>query len=106
MCSGVAASGLWSTSSVMEGYGFSCSEARGILRDQGLNLCLLNWQADSLSLSHLGSPNISTHVHIPDDFFLKIIKKNQFILFLAVLGLIALCGVSLVVTSRGYSFLW
>ena len=56
MCSGVAASGLWSTSSVMEGYGFSCSEARGILRDQGLNLCLLNWQVDSLPLNHQRSP--------------------------------------------------
>ena len=56
-----------------------------IFPTQGLNLCLLNWQADSLSLSHLGNPNISTHVHIPDDFFFKIIFKNQFILFLAML---------------------
>ena len=28
----------------------------GDLPDQGLNLCLLNWQAGSLPLSHLGSP--------------------------------------------------
>ena len=27
--------------------GLSCSEARGILPDQGMNLCLLHWQADS-----------------------------------------------------------
>ena len=30
----------------------SCSVACGIFPDQGLNLCLLNWQADSLPLSH------------------------------------------------------
>ena len=70
-----------------------------IFPTQGLNLCLLNWQADSLSLSHLGNPNISTHVHIPDDFFFKIIFKNQFILFLAMLvslhcvGFLWLCWV-------------
>ena len=28
----------------------------GILLDQKLNPCLLHWQEDSLSLSHLGSP--------------------------------------------------
>jgi len=28
----------------------------GDLPDQGLNLCLLHWQADSLPLSHQGSP--------------------------------------------------
>ena len=36
--------------------GLSCSEACGIFPDQGLNLCLLHWQVDSLPLSHLGSP--------------------------------------------------
>ena len=30
--------------------------ACGIFLDQGLNLCLLYWQADSLPLSHQGSP--------------------------------------------------
>ena len=29
---------------------------QGIFLDQGLNLCLLRWQVDSLSLSHQGSP--------------------------------------------------
>ena len=33
----------------------SCSTACGIFPDQGLNLCLLHWQADSLPLSHQGS---------------------------------------------------
>ena len=28
----------------------------GILPDQGLNLCFLHWQADSLPLEHQGSP--------------------------------------------------
>ena len=34
----------------------SCSEAGGIFPDQGSNPCLLHWQADSLPLSHQGSP--------------------------------------------------
>ena len=34
----------------------SCSTACGIFLDQGSNLCLLHWQADSLLLSHQGSP--------------------------------------------------
>ena len=29
---------------------------QGMFLTQGLNLCLLHWQADSLPLSHLGSP--------------------------------------------------
>ena len=35
-------------------HGLSCSVAGGILLDQGSNLCLLNWQVDSLLLSHQG----------------------------------------------------
>ena len=35
---------------------FSCPTACGIFLDQGLNLCLLHWQADSLPLSHQISP--------------------------------------------------
>ena len=34
----------------------SCSMACGIFPDQGLNPCLLHWQADSLPLGHQGSP--------------------------------------------------
>ena len=37
-------------------HGLSCSAACGILPDKGLNLRLLHWQADSLPLSHRGSP--------------------------------------------------
>ena len=32
-------------------HGLSCSAACGLLPDQGLNLCLLHWQADILALS-------------------------------------------------------
>ena len=37
-------------------HGFSQSTAREIIRDWGSNWCLLHWQADSLPLSHQGSP--------------------------------------------------
>ena len=36
--------------------GLRCSTVCGIFPDQGLNLSLLCWQADSLPLSHQGSP--------------------------------------------------
>ena len=54
--SGVAAPRLWGTGSVVVVHGLSCSVACGIFPDQGLNSCLLHWQADSLSLSHQGRP--------------------------------------------------
>ena len=44
--------------SVVVARGLSCSEACGIFPDQGLNLCLLPWQADSIPLTHWGSPGI------------------------------------------------
>ena len=37
-------------------HSLSCSTAWGIFLDQGLNPCLLRWQADSLPLNHQGSP--------------------------------------------------
>ena len=43
---------------VVVAYGLSCPPACGVFLDQGLNLCLLRWQADSLPLSHQGSPEI------------------------------------------------
>ena len=42
--------------SVVAAHGLSCSAARGILPDQGLNPCPLHWQADSQPLHHQGSP--------------------------------------------------
>ena len=58
MGSVVAAPGLQSTSSVVVVLGLSCSE-RGLFPDQGSNPCLLCWQADSLLLSHQGSPPLT-----------------------------------------------
>ena len=36
---------------------------QGIFPTQGLNLCLLHWEVDSLPLSHLGSPFLYMLVH-------------------------------------------
>ena len=52
----VVTAGLKSTGSIAVAHGLSCSLACGIFLDQGLNLCLLRWQVDSLPLSHQGSP--------------------------------------------------
>ena len=38
-------------------HGISCSAAYGIFLDQGLNLCLLHRQVDSLPPSRQGSPH-------------------------------------------------
>ena len=43
--------------SVVVAHGPSCSAARGIFPDQGLNPCPLRWQADSQPLRHQGSPS-------------------------------------------------
>ena len=42
--------------SIVTVHGLRHSEVCGIFPDQGLNLCLLYWQTDSLPLSHQGSP--------------------------------------------------
>ena len=58
-CSGFSRCGaraLGHAGSVAVVHGLSCSAACGIFPDQGSNLCLLHWQADSLLLSHQGSP--------------------------------------------------
>ena len=54
----VVVSGLQSTGLIAVMHRLSCSAASGIFPDQGLNPCLLHWQADSLPLSHphQGSP--------------------------------------------------
>ena len=54
MGSVVSAFRLWSAGSVVVVRGLRCPAARGTLPDQGLNLCLLHWQVDSLPLSHQG----------------------------------------------------
>ena len=55
----VVTPGLESIGSVVVAHGLSCLAACGILLDQGLNLCLLRWQAKSWPLSHRGSPILS-----------------------------------------------
>ena len=52
----VAAPELQSARSVAAVHGFSCSAACGSFPGLGSNLCLPLWQADSLPLSHQGSP--------------------------------------------------
>ena len=47
---------LQSTDSIGAVHGLSCSAAYGIFPDQGSNPCLLQWQVDSLPLSHQGNP--------------------------------------------------
>ena len=44
------------TGSTVVVHRLSCSAACGIFQGQGLNLCFLHWQEDSLPLSHQGSP--------------------------------------------------
>ena len=55
--------------SVVVAHGFCCSVECGILLDQGSNLCILNWQADSLSLSYQGIPNTDFFFFFKEDFY-------------------------------------
>ena len=54
--SGAAAPRLQSRGSAVVAHGLSCFTSCGIFLDQGLNPCLQLWQADTLPLSHQGSP--------------------------------------------------
>ena len=49
---------LQSADSIVTAHGPSCSSACGILPDQGLNLCLLHWQADSSPMDHQRTPAV------------------------------------------------
>ena len=55
--SGAATHRLQSTDSTVAVHGLSCWEECGIFLDQGSNPCPLHWQADSVPLSHQGSPS-------------------------------------------------
>ena len=55
---------LGHTGSLADVHGRSCSMTRGIFPDRGANLCLLLWQADSLPLSHQGSPALEFSVRL------------------------------------------
>ena len=58
LTSAVVASRILSTGLIVVAHGLSCSAACEIFPDQGLNPCLLHWQAYALPLSHQGSPSI------------------------------------------------
>ena len=51
--------GLQSRGSIVVSCELICCSACGSFLDQGLNPCLLHWLADSLPLSHQGSPMFS-----------------------------------------------
>ena len=63
MGSVAAVSGPQSTGSIVVAHRLSCAVAHGIFPDQGSNPCLLHWQADSLPLSHQGSPQTNFYFH-------------------------------------------
>ena len=74
----VVASRLWSAGSIVVVFGLSCTVACGIFPDEGSNLCLLHWQADSSALSHQGSPEHFLSMRKPSTLSgdkLKKIKK-------------------------------
>ena len=52
LCCGAQQAPLWGAGSIVVAHGLSGSTPRGIFPDQGSNLGLLLWQADSLPLSH------------------------------------------------------
>ena len=59
--------------------GHSCSAARGILPDQGLNPCLPHWQVDSSSLSQQGSPIVVLKINLHEFFIhLRLVESVQF----------------------------
>ena len=64
VASGVVSRGLQSTGAIVVAHGLHFSLAHGFFLDQGLNLCLRRWWAASLTLSHQGSPTITSKVHL------------------------------------------
>ena len=59
-CVGFSRCGFWTLEHrVSSGAGLRCYTPCGILRDHALDPCLLHWQADSLSPSHQGSPQVA-----------------------------------------------
>ena len=68
--------GTWASGVVVPT--LSCSTACGIFLDQGSNLCLLHWQADSLPLSQQASSPMITQRHFlpltSPSLYLRVIK--------------------------------
>ena len=66
--------------SVIVAYRLSSSSACGIFPDQGSNLCVLHWQADSLPWSHQGSPRVPTFEDLKENkktFFGYVVQGSQ-----------------------------
>ena len=75
---------LQSTGSVVAARGLCRSVTCGIFLDQGLNLCLLYWQVDSLPLSHQESPSyvvFSSKLLEQFQKYRKVVKIEQKFLF-------------------------
>ena len=72
--------------SAIVAHGPNCSAGRGILPDQGPNLCPLHWPADSQPLRHQGNPNAM--------FLNVLLAMSHIILFFLVdsLNLIKMCS--------------
>ena len=71
MGSVIVAPGFWGTGSAVATHALNCSVACGIFLDQGSNLCLLLWQADSLPMSHQESLKfIYIYIYIYHDLYL------------------------------------
>ena len=63
--SAVVAPGLSCAAWVIVVHGLSCSVACGILLEQGLNPCLLHWQAEALPLNYQRSPSWNIYLVTP-----------------------------------------
>ena len=69
--SAAAPRGRISRGSCALGHGLCCSKACGIFLDQRLNLCLLHWQGDSLSLSIMEGQDKILYAHVKHFFSLQ-----------------------------------
>ena len=82
MAAVVAIPRLQSTGSTVVAYELGCSVARGIFLVQGSNLCFLHWQADSLPLSHQGSPEMQLIFKILGFYLAPLLNLHFFFLIL------------------------
>ena len=71
----VVAPGLQSIGSILVAHRRGCPMAYEIFPDHGSNLCLMHWQADSLPLSHQGSPRRKFQNFDVSFFLLKTIAR-------------------------------
>ena len=102
--SAVVAPGLQRTGPVVVVHGLSCSKPCGIFRSRDQN-CLLHWQANSLSLSHQGSPQV-TSGELLDDSGSWTICQTEIIIYCSQLVLRVVIAVVKIIMKikMGYSF--